>query len=199
MTISSTELQIGPPSGDPSDGGLVLAAQAGDRAALAALYRKYAPIVHGVLLTKLGREDAEDLTQEVFLKAMSVIGDLREPMAFGAWLLVAARRRATDLARSDSAARSRAITAAKPESQPAPGGFDPEDVLVAIRELPEAYRETLILRLVEGLPGPVIADRTGMTHGSVRTNLTRGMQLLREKLGIETGSQTASRSSEVKR
>jgi RNA polymerase sigma-70 factor, ECF subfamily len=48
--------------------------------------------------------------------------------------------------------------------------------------LPEAYRETLILRLVEGMTGPEIAARTGLSHGSVRVNLHRGMQQLREKL-----------------
>ena len=53
-----------------------------------------------------------------------------------------------------------------------------------IRSLPEAYRETLILRLVEGMTGPEIAARTGLTAGSVRVNLYRGMQQLREKLGM---------------
>jgi RNA polymerase sigma-70 factor (ECF subfamily) len=56
-------------------------------------------------------------------------------------------------------------------------------ILEVIRRLPEAYRETLILRLVEGMTGPEIAERTGLTAGSVRVNLHRGMQMLREKLG----------------
>ena len=59
-------------------------------------------------------------------------------------------------------------------------------VLAAIRELPDAYRETLILRLVEGMTGPEIAARTGLTPGSVRVNLHRGMQQLREKLGASS-------------
>ena len=54
-----------------------------------------------------------------------------------------------------------------------------------IRELPEAYRETLVLRLVEGMTGPEIAGRTGLTPASVRVNLHRGMKLLREKLGFK--------------
>ena len=49
-------------------------------------------------------------------------------------------------------------------------------VLAAIRRLPEAYRETLVLRLVEGMTGPEIAERTGLTPGSVRVNLHRGLQ-----------------------
>ena len=55
-------------------------------------------------------------------------------------------------------------------------------VLKIIRSLPEAYRETLVLRLVEGMTGPEIAERTGLTAASVRVNLHRGMKLLREKL-----------------
>ena len=58
-------------------------------------------------------------------------------------------------------------------------------MLEAVRSLPEAYRETLVLRLVEGMTGPEIAARTGMTAASVRVNLHRGMKLLREKLGLE--------------
>jgi len=58
------------------------------------------------------------------------------------------------------------------------------EILEAVRSLPDAYRETLILRLVEGMTGPEIAARTGMTHGSVRVNLHRGMQQLRAKLNL---------------
>ena len=52
--------------------------------------------------------------------------------------------------------------------------------------LSETYRETLILRLVEGMTGPEIAARTGMTHGSVRVNLCRGMEQPRAKLSTGT-------------
>ena len=58
-------------------------------------------------------------------------------------------------------------------------------LLEVVCRLPEAYRETLILRLVEGMTGPEIAERTGLTPASVRVNLHRGMKLLREKLGME--------------
>jgi RNA polymerase sigma factor (sigma-70 family) len=64
-------------------------------------------------------------------------------------------------------------------------------ILDLIRSLPGAYRETLILRLVEGMTGPEIADRIGITPGSVRVNLHRGMQLLRARL-----SRTKQRSQQ---
>jgi RNA polymerase sigma-70 factor (ECF subfamily) len=63
-----------------------------------------------------------------------------------------------------------------------------EEILAIIRTLPDAYRETLVLRLVEGMTGPEIAARTGLTAASVRVNLHRGMKLLRTKLGFEEGS-----------
>jgi RNA polymerase sigma-70 factor (ECF subfamily) len=66
-------------------------------------------------------------------------------------------------------------------------GLDALEVLDLIRHLPEAYREPLVLRLVEGMTGPEIARRTGLTADSVRVNLCRGMKMLRELLGgVET-------------
>ena len=56
------------------------------------------------------------------------------------------------------------------------------EVLDLIRHLPEAYREPLILRLVEGMTGPEIARQTGLTPDSVRVNLCRGMKMLRQLL-----------------
>src|SRR5918912_1594372 len=58
-------------------------------------------------------------------------------------------------------------------------------VLDTIRRLPEAYRDTLVMRLVEGMSGAEIAERTGLTPASVRVNLHRGMKLLRDRLGAE--------------
>ena len=55
-------------------------------------------------------------------------------------------------------------------------------ILATIRELPETYRETVMPRLVQGLTGPEIAAQTGMTPGSVRVHLHRGIKLLREAL-----------------
>src|SRR2546430_2096666 len=58
------------------------------------------------------------------------------------------------------------------------------EVLNLIRELPDAYRETLVLRFVEGMTGPEIAARVGLTPASVRVNLHRGMKLLRQRMGV---------------
>jgi RNA polymerase sigma-70 factor, ECF subfamily len=160
---------------------LVVAARGGDRAAFARLYERHARMVHGVLLARVAPADADDLVQDVFLLALRNLASLREPAAFPGWLLTIARNRANDFHRRPSAFDEVTEDAAQSSAR---AGEDCEAhaALDAIRSLPEAYRETLVLRLVEGMTGPEIAARTGLTEGSVRVNLHRGMKMLREKI-----------------
>ena len=168
-----------------SDEATVRAAQGGDESAFAALYRRYARVVHCILLSRLPASEVEDLVQEVFLTALKKLKTLREPAAFPGWIASIARNRATDHLRSappveelnEGLEAHGAGASEKAEAQRA---------LAAVQSLPDAYRETLMLRLVEGLTGPEIAERTGLSHGSVRVNLHRGMQMLREALNQET-------------
>jgi RNA polymerase sigma-70 factor (ECF subfamily) len=62
------------------------------------------------------------------------------------------------------------------------------EVLHAIQQLPEAYREILIMRLVEQMTGPEIAAKTGRSHGAVRVHLFKGMALLRDRLSSEVNT-----------
>ena len=162
------------------DGELVRAARTGDESAFARLYDRYARMVHGVLLARGPRQDVEDLVQDVFLTAWRRLDDLRDPAAFGGWIAMIARNRGTD------AHRRGADHVELPADLQSPGtaGAEAEAhaALDAIRALPDAYRETLTLRLVEGLTGPEIAARTGLTPASVRVNLHRGMKMLRARL-----------------
>jgi RNA polymerase sigma-70 factor (ECF subfamily) len=165
-------------SDSSEDLGLVRAAAAGDRAAFGELYVRYARMVHGILLGRVPPGDAEDLVQDVFISAMKQLAGLRTAAAFPGWLAAIARNRAMDYFRGS---RERV-----PLDERQPAGSAVEDaflVLDLVRRLPEAYRETLILRLVEGMTGPEIALRTGLTPESVRVNLCRGMKMLRELLG----------------
>jgi RNA polymerase sigma-70 factor (ECF subfamily) len=161
--------------------GWIRAAAQGDRAAFGELYSRYARMVHGILLARVPPGDAEDLVQDVFLSAMNQLPSLRTPAAFPGWLAAIARHRAMDHYRQsrnfapldDRTVRTHGTPAADTT------GFE---VLELIQSLPEAYRETLILRLVEGMTGPEIAARTGLTPESVRVNLCRGMKMLRRLL-----------------
>jgi RNA polymerase sigma-70 factor (ECF subfamily) len=167
------------------DEALVRAAQGGDRAAFGQLYQRYVRMVHGILLARVPSIAAEDLVHDVFLRALPKLTALRDASRFGPWLAAIARNRATDFhrrSRPDLSLEEEPGAAENLESsQQAVGVEDGIVLLNAVRQLPEAYREPLILRLVEGMTGPEIAARTGLTHGSVRVNLHRGMQLLREK------------------
>ena len=169
-----------------ADSELVIAARHGDRAAFGLLYHRYARMVHGILLARVPVRDVYDLVHDVFLRALPRLHSLRDTARFGAWLAAIARNRANDYHRdaveevefSDEIAGHNAVGAGPADSSDA----ETACALAAIRRLPETYRETLLLRLVEGMTGPEIAARTGLTPGSVRVNLHRGMQQLRELL-----------------
>ena len=178
MTPAALAFQPVPEAAPPEVRGLVEAARGGDRAAFAALYTQYSRMVHGIILSRVPWADVDDLVQEVFLLAMQRLGSLRDPSVFGGWVATIARNRATDHLRR--APRMVEL----PEDMPSHDVDQTEAfvVLAAIRNLSAAYRETLTLRLVEGMTGPEIAARTGLTEGSVRVNLHRGMQMLRERL-----------------
>lgn len=164
-----------------TDDELVDAAQRGDSASFEALYARYGRVVHGILLGRLAAADADDVMQEVFITAYRKLRDLRDGAAFAGWIARIARNRAADFHRGAAELfaldREHGAPATQHDAAEAAG------VLGTIRALPEAYRQTLMLRLVEGMSGPEIAERTGLTPGSVRVNIHRGMQLLREALG----------------
>ncbi len=188
MVVSGSREAAGPVRGTDTtaaaDTSIVEAARRGDRAAFSALYHRFVRLVHGVLLASVPRHDVDDLVQDVFLTAMRRIDSLRDPAAFPGWLAAIARNRAADFHRRRPPERDEL-----PDEVAAPGGDHTEAlaVLAVIRTLPEAYRETLVLRLVEGMTGGEIAARTGLKAGSVRVNLHRGMKLLRARLEGSTG------------
>jgi len=163
---------------------LVVAAMRGDRDAFGRLYERFGPMVHGVLLARVPFGDVDDLVQDVFLSAFQRLSTLRAPGAFGPWLAAIARNRAVDYHRRPPV---------EPIAEDFPAADErPQDearaVLAVIRSLPAAYRETLVLRLVEGMTGQEIADRTGLTPASVRVNLHRGMKRLRDALDSNRGA-----------
>jgi RNA polymerase sigma-70 factor (ECF subfamily) len=162
---------------------LVRSVLAGDRDMFGRLYELYAPLVHGVLLARMPRSEVEDVVQDIFLHALRKLHTLRDANAFGPWIAMIARNRAMDFHR-----RSRETVEVTDDLKSNDSsGAKAEEILAIIRTLPDAYRETLVLRLVEGMTGPEIAGRTGLTPASVRVNLHRGMKLLRTKLGFKEG------------
>lgn len=178
--------------GAGDDSRIVEAARQGDRAAFGLLYDRYARMVHGIVLARVPFNEVDDLVHDAFLQALRQLHTLRDTARFGAWLAAIARNRAHDYHRrsveqvelpedisgSEAAGQGGVSRRGRSEEEELEARF----LLATIRELPETYREPLLLRLVEGMTGPEIAERTGLTHGSVRVTLYRGMQQLREKL-----------------
>jgi RNA polymerase sigma-70 factor (ECF subfamily) len=173
---------------DAADRRFVEAARQGDRTAFAWLYDRYARMVHGILLARVPHGEVDDLVHDAFLQALRQLHTLRDTGRFGAWLAAIARNRANDYHRHSveqvelPEALSSDDVEGRSSSRSYEEGAEAAVLLASIRELPQVYCETLLLRLVEGMTGPEIAARTGLTHGSVRVNLHRGMQQLREKL-----------------
>lgn len=155
----------------------------GNRDQFGQLYALYAPLVHGILLARVPRGEVDDLVQDIFLHALKKLHTLRDRTAFGPWIAMIARNRAVDFYRS-SRATVEVTEDIKTTGPAGPATCGATEILQIIRNLPDAYRETLVLRLVEGMTGPEIAGRTGLTPESVRVNLHRGMKLLRQKLGL---------------
>lgn len=162
---------------------LVKAVRHGEQEAFAKLYGLYAPMVHGILLARVPWGEVDDLVQDVFLVVLKKLNTLRDDAAFGGWLAMIARNRAMDFHRRKRDTEELSDDLATQGDSEA--DREAANVLEVICGLPEAYRETLVLRLVEGMTGSEIAGRTGLTPASVRVNLHRGMKLLREKLGME--------------
>jgi RNA polymerase sigma-70 factor, ECF subfamily len=162
---------------------LVEQVRAGDREAFGRLYARYGRVVHGILLARVPYGEVDDLVQDVFMTALRKIDTLRDAGAFGPWVAMIARNRAMDFHRRsrETTEITEAVAQTRAEQREA------VEVLNLIRQLPEAYREPMILRFVEGMTGPEIAERTGLAPASVRVNIHRGMKILRERLAGDAG------------
>lgn len=184
QSAAAQQITSGAPEARKSEEAMLIrAVLEGDLEKYGRLYHLYAPLVHGVLLARIPRSEVEDLVQEIFLHALKKLSTLRDTGSFGPWIAMIARNRAMDFHR-----KSRETVEVTDDLRSSDSsGPKAAEILEIIRSLPDAYRETLVLRLVEGMTGPEIATRTGLTAASVRVNLHRGMKLLRGKLGFKEG------------
>jgi RNA polymerase sigma-70 factor, ECF subfamily len=174
---------------------LVRSARDGDRAAFEELVRRTSRLVFARLFLETGDSHrAEDLLQETLLTAFRSIRSLADPRAFRAWLLRIAVNAAIDAGRHDDrqkrAAGNQANSAALP-TLPAIAPPPEEEVareelrhkiLGALRSLPEEYRLPLALRYITGADYETIQLQLGLSNGSLRGFLQRGLKLLREQL-----------------
>ncbi len=175
---------------------LVLEAQRGDRAAFEELVRRTSRLVFARLYLETGdNHAAEDLLQETWLRAYHALGQLQQPGTLRAWLLTIAQNVLTDAARRDARHKRAAPPRAGPDvlaSLPGPAPLPDEEAaraelreraLAVLRSLPEEYRLPLTLRYLTGADYDDIAAQLGLSNGSLRGLLHRGLKLLRARLG----------------
>jgi RNA polymerase sigma-70 factor (ECF subfamily) len=162
-------------------------ALADDRSAQRVLVRRYqGPIFAYIYRWLHNRADAEDLTQDVFIKMFRALHTYSRQSSFRAWLYCIARNRVIDFLRrkKPSAVEIDEVVIAGENS---PGEVYDRSLTVetlegAIAELPGIYREVLLLRHKDELTYEEIVDSTGLALGTVKARLHRARALLRQKL-----------------
>lgn len=164
----------------PSDAALVLAARAGERWAQEALFTRYGRLVLGLSHRILaGRDDADDLAQDVFFYAFSRLDTLQNPQAFAAWLSsIVVRTASKRLRRHRLLVRLglRSKEALDPESMvargaPADVAADLSNVYRVLHLLDPEERVALVLRRVEGLELSEIAEQMQLSLATVKRRL----------------------------
>ena len=174
------------------DAQLASLASAGDDAAFTTLVTRFQPAVfRWALIFAHDPDEAEDITQEVFVRTHRQIGDYRSDGPLEAWLYRITRRAATQMRRKRGRRGRLALT---PAARPArevyttdPGGrVDRERAATVIRELfsglPQRQREIFDLVDLQGLSPAEVAERTGLKPVSVRANLFKARKAIRDNL-----------------
>jgi RNA polymerase sigma-70 factor (ECF subfamily) len=167
---------------------LVHRAQAGDVAAFEELYRANVGRIHALCLRMVGdRGRAEELTQDVFVRAWEKLGSFRGRSAFSSWLHRLAVNVVTSRWRSRQRRESRFVSTDAPDDFE--GRSRRRDVGVAvdldkaIEALPQQARMVFVLFDIEGYKHREIARITGLSEGTSKAHLHRARRLLREALG----------------
>lgn len=164
----------------------VALAASGDHHAFERLYRSSAPRIYSLARRMAGEESAEDLTQEIFLRAWQKLGTFRGDAGFGTWLHRLAinwilTQRASMAKRRERQAGADGFletVAARPDR---PGlRMDFEE---AIERLPEGARHVFVLYDVEGFSHDEIAKQLAISVGTSKSQLHRARMILRKHLG----------------
>jgi RNA polymerase sigma-70 factor (ECF subfamily) len=186
----------------PADCELVRKSQHGDRAAFEELVRRSAWAVFTRLyLETADSHKAEDLAQETFLTAWRSLRSLTDPQSFRPWLFAIAHSVLLDSVRHESrkkrSARAGQLDALDglPSREPPPSESadlreQRQNLLTALRCLPEEYRLPLIMRYLGGADYETIGRELALTNGSLRGLLSRGLAILREKLNDKKSTET---------
>jgi RNA polymerase sigma-70 factor (ECF subfamily) len=171
-------------AGDAEAADAALAAS-GDGRAFERLYRARVARVHSLVRRMIGPEHADDVTQDVFIRAWTKLSTFRGEAAFGTWLhrlavnVILARRTTlgTERRRYDDSADALETVASRPTA--AELSMDLEE---AISRLPDGAREVFVLHDLEGYRHHEIADMLGIVPGTSKSQLHHARMALRQHL-----------------
>ena len=160
-------------------------AAAGDVRAFERLYRTHLPKVHGLVRRMTAGRDADELTQDVFVRVWQKLSSFRGESAFGTWLHRLAANVVIERFRTDATRRQRHVDGeAIFETLPAlPRTGDLSmDLDAALEHLPDGAREIFVLHDVEGYKHHEIAELLGISAGTSKAQLHRARMMLRKRL-----------------
>lgn len=173
------------PRAAPGDADAALAA-AGDTAAFERLYAAHVARVHGLARRMAGADAADELTQDVFVRAWQKLGTFRGDASFGTWLHRLAVNVIIERFRTLGARRGRFVDDGGEalERMPTPRGTGDfrMDFEHALGRLPRAAREVFVLHDVEGYKHHEIGDLLGISAGTSKSQLHRARMLMRGHL-----------------
>jgi RNA polymerase sigma-70 factor (ECF subfamily) len=172
--------------GDAEAADVALAAS-GDARAFERLYRRHVPKVHSLVRRMLDADEADDLTQDVFVRAWTKLSTFRGEAAFGTWLhrlavnVILARRKTVGTERARLDDRERAMDEVIGPQRAVPE--DEVDFEAAISRLPDGARQVFVLHDVEGYTHEEIGRMLGVVPGTSKSQLHHARMALREYLG----------------
>lgn len=179
-------------NGEDRLGGLMRAAQGGDRDAYRTLLREIAPMVRRIVHGRfpfLAREEAEDLVQDILLAIHSVRATYDPVRPFLPWLVAIARHRAADMARRYARKRGREVavdilpeTSAEDGTNPDESYGDVEALRRAVSTLPEGQRVAIELLKIKEMSLKEAASVSGMSIGALKVATHRATRALRMAL-----------------
>lgn len=195
------------PTSDPADAHLVGRALAGSQAAYRELVRRYqGPVLNLVARIALGRAEAEDLTQEIFVKAFAALDRYDPTRRFSSWLFKIAHNHTLDRLRQSRPPTVSMDTGTDPieprATNASPSALVEQARLAAALEsaldgLRVEYREAIVLRYQAELSLEEIGDIMAIPEGTVKTYLHRGRKALATEMAAR-GWGPASRSPETR-
>jgi RNA polymerase sigma-70 factor (ECF subfamily) len=182
VTALRNETDSSVPDTDTVDATL---AASGDTQAFERLYRGHLARVHGLARRLIGSGDADEATQDVFVRAWEKLGTFRGESAFGTWLhrvainVILAKRQRLGVQRNR-------FTESDELLERAPARASQEalhvDFEAAMEQLPGGAREVFVLHDVEGYKHHEIADMLSVTTGTSKAQLHRARMILRKHL-----------------